>query len=53
LDVATGEGARRISNRRLPAAIVSADVGRTPQLLSELGTNPAEILHRAGIASTE
>lgn len=52
LVIATQEGARRISNRHLLAAIVSADAGRTPQVLVELGTTPAEILERAGIASS-
>lgn len=49
LVVATEEGARRISNRHLLAAILSAEAGRTPQVLVELGTTPAELLDRSGI----
>lgn len=52
LAIATKEGARRISNRHLLAAIVTADAGRTPQLLVELGTTAEEVLERAGIASS-
>lgn len=45
---ATGEGARRISNRHLVAAIAVADVGRTPALLAELGITGPELRHIAG-----
>lgn len=51
LDAATGAGDRRITNRHLVIAIVGVDVGRTPQLLVELGTTPAELLERLGVAS--
>lgn len=50
LAIARKEGARRISNRHLLAAIVSADAGRTPQLFVELGITVEEVLERAGIA---
>lgn len=49
LAIATKQGARRISNHHLLEAIVSADAGRTPQLLVELGTTAEEVLERAGI----
>ena len=42
-------GERRITNRDLLRAIVSAEVGKTPQVLAELGTTPAELLRRVGI----
>ncbi len=51
LEAAAQTGARRISNRHLLVAIVGADVGRTPQLLAELGTSPAELLRRVGPSS--
>lgn len=49
LVAATEEGERRISNRHLLAAIVSADVGRTPEVLAELGTTAADLRRLAGI----
>ena len=52
LAVAIDDGARRIVNRHLLAAIVSADAGRTPHLLVELGTTPAAILERLRTASS-
>lgn len=52
LVAATEEGERRISNRHLLAAIVSADVGTTPGVLAELGTTPAALLRLAGITSS-
>ncbi|QBI21043.1 hypothetical protein ER308_16665 [Egibacter rhizosphaerae] len=52
LGLASAEGARRISNRHLLTAIVSADTGRTPQLLEELGTTADEVLARAGFTSS-
>jgi len=42
------EGARRISNRHLLVAIASAEVGTTPALLAELGTDADELRHLAG-----
>lgn len=46
LRLAIDKGARRVANRHLVAAIVSADAGRTPRLLAELGTTPVAIIER-------
>ena len=45
---ATDSRTRRITNRDLLRAVVSAEVGRIPQLLAELGTTPTDLLQRAG-----
>lgn len=43
LIVATDEDARRISNRHLLVAIAGAEVGSTPALLAELGTDAKQL----------
>lgn len=49
LEGAVERGERRITNRDLLRAIVSAEVGKTPEVLAELGTTPEELLQRVGI----
>lgn len=44
VDGAAATGDRRITNRHLLRAIVSTEVGTTPQVLTELGTTPEELL---------
>lgn len=48
LQICSGVGDRRISNRHLLAAIAGAEVGTTPALLQELGTTAEELGRLAG-----
>lgn len=43
LEQATNQGARRITTTHLARAIVGAETGPTPRLLSELGTNAEQL----------
>jgi len=50
---ATEEEERRISNRHLLVGIAGADVGRTPALLEELGTNGSALRRLAETPESE
>lgn len=45
LEIATQSGQRRITNESLILAIISAEVGITPRLLAELGTDREQLGH--------